>query len=288
MPQVKRSLALVYAANPFGADHQSHEHDPSYESYPVRMAQIGLDKPQEKLALNEEIVRYAMVTQHLYSALDSINVCQFVFGPAWQLYDTEQLAQAASAVTGWPITVPELLEVGERRLNMLRAFNAREGIGRESDTLPKKFMKPLSGGTSDGYMIDSNQFEAALDTYYRLCEWDAVTGYPTPAKLNSLGLGWLVVNGKPAAAKGASDRSTAAKKAGAKKQAVKKPIAKKVAAKKPALKTPVAKKPIAKAKTAAKPKPAVRKRAAQAKAVAKRRPAAKKTATKSKPAARKR
>ena len=30
MPQVKRSLALIYAVNPFGADHQSHEHDPSY------------------------------------------------------------------------------------------------------------------------------------------------------------------------------------------------------------------------------------------------------------------
>ena len=294
MPQVKRSLALVYAANPFGADHQSSEHDPSYTDYPQRMAQIGLDKPQEKLALNEEIVRYAMVTQHLYSALDSINVCQFVFGPAWQLYDTEQLVQAANAVTGWDITVPELMEVGERRLNMMRAFNAREGIGRESDTLPKKFMKPLAGGKSDGYMIDSNQFEDALNTYYRLCEWDAVTGNPTPAKLNSLGLGWLVVDGKqPARVKVAAGRSAAAKKAGAKKPAIKQPIAKKVAAKKPAakkraVKKPVAKKPIAKAKSAAKPKLAARKRAAKAKAVATRRPAAKKTAAKSKPAARKR
>ncbi len=31
MPHVKRSLALIYAVNPFGADHQSHEHDPFYE-----------------------------------------------------------------------------------------------------------------------------------------------------------------------------------------------------------------------------------------------------------------
>ncbi|RLT51054.1 MAG: hypothetical protein DWI68_04390, partial [Chloroflexi bacterium] len=188
---------------------------------------------------------------------------------------------------------------GERRLNMMRAFNAREGIGRESDTLPKKFMKPLAGGKSDGYMIDSNQFEDALNTYYRLCEWDAVTGNPTPAKLNSLGLGWLVVDGKqPARVKVAAGRSAAAKKTGAKKPAIKQPIAKKVAAKKPgakkravkkpAAKKPVAKKPIAQAKSAAKPKPAARKRAAKAKAVATRRPAAKKTATKSKPAARKR
>ena len=31
MPQAKRSLALIYAVNPFGADHQSSEHDPNIE-----------------------------------------------------------------------------------------------------------------------------------------------------------------------------------------------------------------------------------------------------------------
>ena len=31
MPQAKKSLALIYAVNPFGADHQSSEHDPYYE-----------------------------------------------------------------------------------------------------------------------------------------------------------------------------------------------------------------------------------------------------------------
>ena len=41
MPQVKRSLALIYDVNPFGADHQSHEHDPSYEGYPERMAELA-------------------------------------------------------------------------------------------------------------------------------------------------------------------------------------------------------------------------------------------------------
>jgi aldehyde:ferredoxin oxidoreductase len=31
MPQAKKSLSIIYAVNPFGADHQSHEHDPYYE-----------------------------------------------------------------------------------------------------------------------------------------------------------------------------------------------------------------------------------------------------------------
>jgi len=87
------------------------------------------------------------------------------------------------------------LEVGERRLNMLRAFNSREGVGRESDTLPKKmFKRPLKGGRSDGYFINEEEWEAALEDYYRLCDWDVDTGHPSLKKMESLGLGWVVAN----------------------------------------------------------------------------------------------
>ena len=193
MPQVKRSLSIIYAANPFGADHMSSEHDPSYKSYPERMSYIGLDNPQPKLALNEEMMRFATVTQHLYSALDSVNVCQFVYGPAWQLYGTDQLVELIRAVTGWDVDVQEVLQVGERRLNMMRLFNAREGIGRAEDKLPKKmFDRPLEGGRSDGYHIDRSEWDQALDDYYRLNDWDLETGYPNRAKLESLGLSWVV------------------------------------------------------------------------------------------------
>ena len=192
MPQTKRTLALIYSVNPFGADHQSHEHDPSYGDYPERMAQLGLHDPQPDLALNEEMVRYAMITQHMYSTMDSINVCQFVYGPAWQLYGPNQLVEAAQAVTGWNVSLYELMQVGERRLNMMRAFNAREGIGREADTLPKKFFEvPLKGGPSDGYVINQDEWQRAVETYYAMCGWDPQTGYPTRVKLEALGIGWV-------------------------------------------------------------------------------------------------
>ncbi len=191
MPQVKPTLSVIYAVNPFGSDHQSSEHDSGYRHYPERMAQIGLTNPQPKRALNEEMVRYAMVTQHLYSATDSINVCQFVYGPAWQLYDAEQLVAVTNAITGWDVTVEEMLTLGERRLNLLRAFNAREGIGREADTLPKKFFKrALKGGKSDGYKINEEEWEQAVDSYYGLSGWDVQTGFPTREKLESLGIGY--------------------------------------------------------------------------------------------------
>jgi len=191
MPEVKRSLGLIYAVNPFGADHQSHEHDPSYEDYPDKMKEIGLVDPQPADNLNQEKVHYALTTQYLYSLLDTLNICQFVFGPAWQLYGSEQLKEVVELVTGWDVSVDELLEVGARRLNMLRAYNAREGIGRDQDKLPPKLFQPRVGGATDGVALDEAELEKAKDMYYEEAGWDLSTGMPKKDRLAALGLDWV-------------------------------------------------------------------------------------------------
>jgi aldehyde:ferredoxin oxidoreductase len=190
MPQVKPSLALIYAVNPFGADHQSSEHDGGYEWYPDRMAELDLLEPEAAEGLSAEQVRYALYTEWLYSCLDTLSVCQFVFGPAWQLYGPSQLVDAVRAATGWDVSLWELMKVGERRLNLLRAFNAREGVGAESDALPPKLYIPLEGGESDGEAVVVEDVEAAKRRYYRMTGWDA-DGRPTRAKLEELALGWV-------------------------------------------------------------------------------------------------
>ena len=63
---------------------------------------------------------------------------------------------------------------------MLRAFNAREGLTREQDTLPKRLFEPLVGGPSDGKAVDRETFDAALEMYYEQVGWDPVTGWGRP------------------------------------------------------------------------------------------------------------
>jgi aldehyde:ferredoxin oxidoreductase len=191
MPQVKRSLGLVYAVNPFGADHQSSEHDTSWKADLERMSEIGLTEPQHPKVLNEAKVRFALLGEHAYSCLDTVNMCQFVFGPAWHLYGMKQLVETVRVITGWDVSLDELMRLGERRLNMLRAFNAREGLDRRHDKLPKKLSKALTGGKSDGLFVTQEEVEQAKDWYYAMAGWDVATGTPTRAKLEELEIGWV-------------------------------------------------------------------------------------------------
>jgi len=196
MPQSKKSLALIYAVNPFGADHQSSEHDWMYEEgcpplYLERLEKIGLTQPPAPGSFGPEKVKFGAYTQWFYSMLDTLELCQFVYGPAWCLYGPDEIARLVSAVTGWDVTVQELMDVGRRRLNMLRAFNAREGFSRKDDRLPKKFFKPLVGtGPTADVAIDPGEFETALDQYYDLNGWTQ-GGLPTQNTLTALGLDWI-------------------------------------------------------------------------------------------------
>jgi aldehyde:ferredoxin oxidoreductase len=190
MPQVKRSMALIYTVNPFGADHQSSQHDNAWASHQDRMAELGLQEPQPADVLNEDKVRFALYTEYFNSLVDSINVCQFVFGPTWQLYGPSQLVDAVRAVTGWNVSMWELMKVGERRLNLLRAFNAHEGVGLEGDTAPPKLHIPLEGGPTNGIAVTVEEVETAKALYYEMAGWDDA-GRPTRARLEELSLGWV-------------------------------------------------------------------------------------------------
>lgn len=196
MPRVKHSLAVIYTTNPYGADHQAHEHDPAFEDdfeyYEDRMAVLGFSEGVEPRSFGAEKIRFAVEGQRMYSAMDSLNLCQFVYGPAWQLYGPNEMVELVRTVTGWTdVTFDELQKVGERRVNMMRAFNAREGFDRRNDVIPEKLFKPLKGGVSDGWKLDRDEVNAAMDLYFEFCGWAVETGNPTQSKLDELGLGWI-------------------------------------------------------------------------------------------------
>jgi aldehyde:ferredoxin oxidoreductase len=198
MPQAKRSLGLIYAVNPFGADHQSSEHDWMIEDgmasdlYMGRLAMLGMPEKLPALSLGPEKVKFAWLTEVFYSMLDTLELCQFVWGPGWTLYGPAETVELVKSATGWQVSLDELMAVGMRRLNLMRVFNAREGLDRKADKLPKKFFKKLQGtGPTAGIALTHDEIENALDEYYHLAGWTN-RGVPTKESLTKLDINWAV------------------------------------------------------------------------------------------------
>ena len=174
-------------------DHDLAYTEESYDSFKERYQAIGLTHPTPARKLDANKVEFVRKTQHFHAMMDSGCLCHFVWGPSWQLYDAEQMVKMMRAISGWDLTLEEVLMVGERRLNMMRVFNSREGIEAAGDNLPDKFFdKPLRGGVTDGVHVDRQEFEAALEEYYGQCGWDKERGVPTNETLKRIDLEWLI------------------------------------------------------------------------------------------------
>jgi aldehyde:ferredoxin oxidoreductase len=198
MPRGKQSLALIYAVNPFGADHQSSEHDPMLmmpsDSQERRwMSKIGCnDEYDEFSALDEGKVRLAFNSQRFLSLLDTLSLCQFAWGAAWQLYGPSDLVDMLKYGIDWDTSIYELMLIGERRINMMRYFNSREGFTSEDDAIPERLFESLPEGPQEGAKINKEEFKAAKKRYYEMAGWDVNTGNPTNATLKNLQLEWLL------------------------------------------------------------------------------------------------
>jgi len=96
------------------------------------------------------------------------------------------MAKFYNSVVGSDISEDELLHIGERLVNVERAFNLREGLTRQDDTLPDRMLKePLPDGPAKGQVVN---IEPMVSDYYEFRGWDRDSGFPTRKKLSELGL----------------------------------------------------------------------------------------------------
>ncbi len=187
----KASLGLAYALVPIGADHVSSDFDGAVGVVPIGYQHMGMGdhKVMDPGELNDDKALYYWNTQKVYSLLDILPVCILCFG-YWTIFDFDDLVDLINAATGWKMTLVEALKAAERRIHLQRAFNAREGITKDDDVLPKRIFEALSGGPSDGFVYDRDAFNSAKDYYYQLAGWDSGDGYPRDFKLKEFGIEW--------------------------------------------------------------------------------------------------
>jgi len=173
------SMGLAYATADRGGCHQ--------RAWPIAY-ELGSKTPDGRRLERYGTEGKASVTKHdqdLTAALYSLVACDFATGAI----GATRYINLLNAATGWTYNMERFMETGERIWNLIRAFNLREGIRKEDDTLPPRiFEEPLPSGIAKGRLLPRKDFEKMRNDYYELRGWDIKTGMPTYEKLKKLGL----------------------------------------------------------------------------------------------------
>ncbi len=120
--------------------------------------------------------------QNYMSVFNPLGMCKFLFvggvGPS-------TIAEWMRGYCGFDMDMDEVLEVGERLVNLKRMYNVKLGISRKDDvTPPRLFAEARPTGASAGVLPDLGKM---LFEYYKIRGWDPV-GVPTSETLGRLGI----------------------------------------------------------------------------------------------------
>ena len=199
-PRTQTNLALGYATTPIGARFNICEHDWDYDTqlgWPHTMQGSNTLVILERIPMDHlepKKVRNYKALSNCWSATDTLCVCIFAAPPTRSM-TLEEMATLLGAITGWESSSYEVMAFGERRINLTKIYNIREGVKPEADTLPERFFTdPITVGRWENYSIDKVKFNEMIQTYYAMMGWD-VKGVPRYATLLENHLEWVTEDG---------------------------------------------------------------------------------------------
>ncbi|MBI4285699.1 MAG: hypothetical protein HY670_07345 [Chloroflexi bacterium] len=101
----------------------------------------------------------------------------------------EERAKLLSVLIGAELSAEEVQKCGERAFNLERAFNIRQGGGRDFEILPEHD-RHIQFDLLALSKVGPDDMREFFQDYYQARGWDA-DGVPTRAKLEELGLGYV-------------------------------------------------------------------------------------------------
>lgn len=183
-PRGLKGYGLGYAVASRGADHLRSEPFPELTDDPeIGVEMFGIPEATLRLSYKGKgkLVRYF---ENWCAIIDSLEVCKNL-AENMQLLPFDKAAKTVEATTGFHFTEEDMFRIGERIVNLERAYLVREGIRRKDDYLPSRFLKePLHDGKSKGSIFE---MEPMLNEYYTERGWDK-RGIPKKATLEKLDL----------------------------------------------------------------------------------------------------
>lgn len=193
-PRVKVGVGIGYAISTYGADHMNAAHDPYFVNEDAFTFQtvkpLGIYRPMHPTDITVEKVRTYVLLDTLWKMMDALGLCVFGYAPRGVM-TLDVMVQCLRAVTGWNVSLFELMKAAERATMLARAFNSREGFTIRDDRLPRRLFDPKPDGPEAGKRIfEQADFEKAVELLYEIIGCDPETGRPHRGKLLELGLDW--------------------------------------------------------------------------------------------------
>ncbi len=193
-PRGHKSVGCTWAISVRGADHLRSLTTVDELGYrDIAAERFGHDKVDDVCDRLSEKYKGMIVKdqEDLFALVDSVIMCKY--GTMWPpMYYFDFIAKLLPPLTGIKEfgDVKNLRTIAERIANLKRCFNLREGVGKESEKLPKRFTEePMPTGPSKGQVCD---LEPMLEEYYRERGWDYGTGLPYVETLERLELHYVV------------------------------------------------------------------------------------------------
>lgn len=179
-PRGAQAMGLAYATSPIGGSHMRG--DPAYFEL------FSVPKPMDP-HIWEGKAKVTKAFQDLSAIIDSAGLCIFfaVRNLASKDLGVEPtgILEYINAATGIDYTLEELMQAGERIINLERLFLTQAGFSRKDDSLPDRITKePMPEGPAKGMVCHLDEM---LDEYYEVQNWTD-DGIPTDERLESLGL----------------------------------------------------------------------------------------------------
>ncbi|MEM0027440.1 MAG: aldehyde ferredoxin oxidoreductase family protein [Ignisphaera sp.] len=175
-PRAAKAHGLNFATSNIGASHMYGWVGHEILGFPEKVDPFAVEgKGELAKRVQDELATY-----------EALGFCQFPVSNGMVPLDlAAKMLYVATGIETFK-DVKYLLLVGERIVNLERAFNAREGFSRKDDTLPERFLKePFLRMPAKGQIFELDKL---LNDYYAARGWDVKMGLPTRKKLEELGL----------------------------------------------------------------------------------------------------
>ena len=174
-PKAYKSLGMTYAFDPTPGRHTAATIDLMMTG-PLQKANgfiEGFAVPRKFKRAGDERYEAIKLIVCLKQATNSLGLCEFIF-----FYQKYPLLEAIKSVSGWDITVEEIIKIGQRIQSLRQAFTLREGIEISKNEIPERSVG-----------ID---YKEEYKGYCEKMGWNPDNGYPLKDTLSDLGLDFAI------------------------------------------------------------------------------------------------